>query len=170
MFDFDLPLITATWALDLAPGHESPCAYDWKKQRYCIPLKTIIGSAAPLPKLAPNISFALSASLASGCTPGSTVGAAVHVHTFDERGVAAKLLVELPVQGLCAADGSKVAGVTAPVPFGEKYGPSATWVVANVVNKASGSHAAAPATLSIISLAAHYSSGGGASLLSRKQE
>jgi len=147
-FAFDMPLITPTWSLDLAPGKESPCSYNYKEQRYCAPLKTIIGAAAPveqpLPKLSPEISFKVTA------TSCATM-VSVRVYAFDANGVSKKLLEKLNVDGTCSRDG--FVGHTDSVAFGNKYGSSATFVVANVVVDKSSKTG-----LRDVELAAHYSS------------
>ncbi len=158
-FSFDLPLITPVWALTLSPGQESECSYNRKKQRYCAPIKTIITAETPasvnLPKLMPNISFAVKA---TGCPSQQADGAlTVRVYTFDMGGVAKKMLMELPVQGSCSGKG--FSGTTDGAAFGQ-HGDDATFVVAKVAYAASAQNSslATTAALSDLTLLAHYES------------
>ena len=150
-FAFDLPLITPVWGLELAAGEESPCAFDWKRQRYCSPLKAIVGAAAvePLPRLAPTLSFAVSG---RGCQTGGG-GVTVRVYSFGMNGVTKEPLEELPVTGSCSSAGAFV-GHTAGVAFGQKYGLLATWIAGNVA--LASDHAG----LTSVLLTAHYDSDG----------
>ena len=58
-FSLDVPAITENWELSLAAGESSPCQYDVKHYRYCLPLKAVISASGRAEVLLPSLSFGL---------------------------------------------------------------------------------------------------------------
>ena len=58
-FDVAIPAITKHWQLSLEPGGVSPCAYDVRHYRYCLPLKAVISASGREDVLLPSLSFVL---------------------------------------------------------------------------------------------------------------
>eukprot|EP01045_Picozoa_sp_COSAG04_P017043 COSAG04_NODE_1478_length_6574_cov_5.073359_3_plen_1390_part_01 len=140
-FQLAVPLIDDSWALDLQPDTESPCAYDIKTQRYCKPLKVQIGANSGK-SYSPWISFAVAGECSSALET-EQLNVTVNLRHFTKDGVG-HLLQALPVAGTCGWPDLSFTGRTmsARIPQEESE-----WVVATVVS-------AAP--LGGLTMTAHY--------------
>jgi hypothetical protein len=142
--DFSMPLITPNWKLDLKAGEESPCAYDWVQYRYCINVKTVIGSASSALVLVPDLTFTTKGS----CKASAAVSVTVAVKAFKYADGVGAVIKTFALHATC--DGSGAFSVSTPA---TKFDTSAAmhepWVVATVK---AGTAATTGVTMSV-----HYS-------------
>ena len=132
VLNFSFPIITENWALNIEPGDESPCSYDWSTYRYCAQLKTAIRSSSNPKVLKPTMAFTVTAACgdAPEQTSGSAGAAAINVVAFDRDGD--KLdgkLATVQLEGGCDGGRFHASGAAS-----RSFAGDAEWVVATVAN------------------------------------
>ena len=132
VLNFSFPIITENWALNIEPGDESPCSYDWSTYRYCAQLKTVIRSSSNPKVLKPTMAFTVTAACgdAPEQTSGSAGAAAINVVAFDRDGD--KLdgkLATVQLEGGCDGGRFHASGAAS-----RSFAGDAEWVVATVAN------------------------------------